>query len=145
VADVVVVEPETAVVLFRCPGEVAERARQWCAVDAADLSSALPWRTFLWYKGQNHHSGAWWTATEQDLVIYESRLELARLLYADFDISVHHMVAQPFLLSATVIGVGRKHIPDYLLFTHTGPVVVDVKPARRAAKPEMRHSRGRSR
>jgi hypothetical protein len=42
----------------------------------------------------------------------------------------------PELRGTQVIGVGRKHIPDYLLFTHTGPVVVDVKPARRAAKPE---------
>ena len=31
-------------------------------------------------------------------VIYESRLELARLLMADFDASVNHIVAQPFML-----------------------------------------------
>jgi hypothetical protein len=37
-------------------------------------------------------------------VIYESRLELARLLFADFDESVRHIVAQPFLLKAYVAG-----------------------------------------
>lgn len=100
------------------------------------LSSLSPWRTFRWYKGQKHYSGSWWTATEQDLVIYESRLELARLLYADFDVSVRHIVAQPFLLSAMVERAVRSHIPDYLLLTDTVPIVVDVKPARRAAKPE---------
>lgn len=31
-----------------------------------------------WYKGQRHYSGAFWSAIERDLVIYESRLELAR-------------------------------------------------------------------
>jgi hypothetical protein len=29
----------------------------------------------------------------------------------------------------------RRHIPDYLLITNQGPVVVDVKPARRLADP----------
>jgi hypothetical protein len=37
-------------------------------------------------------------------VIYESRLELARLLFADFEASVRHIVAQPFLLRADVDG-----------------------------------------
>jgi hypothetical protein len=64
-------------------------------------------------------------------VIYESRLELARLLFADFDPSVRHIVAQPFLLRAEVDGDLRRHIPDYLLFTDAGPVVVDVKPRHR--------------
>ena len=37
-------------------------------------------------------------------VIYESRLELARLLYADFDPSVNRIVAQPFLLTTRSTG-----------------------------------------
>jgi hypothetical protein len=69
---------------------------------------------------------------ETHLVIYESRLELARLLFADFDASVRHIVAQPFLLKAEVAGAMHKHIPDYLLATDTGPLVVDVKPQHRA-------------
>ncbi|NYI88500.1 hypothetical protein HNR02_001823 [Amycolatopsis endophytica] len=83
-----------------------------------------------------HYSGSFWAATENDLVIYESRLELARLLFADFDASVRHIVAQPFLLRAEVDGDLRRHIPDYLLFTDAGPVVVDVKPRHRVARPE---------
>jgi hypothetical protein len=69
------------------------------------------------------------------LVIYESRLELTCLLLADFDVSVRHIVAQPFLLTAHVGGEERKHIPDYLLFTRDGPVMVDVKPRCRVANP----------
>ncbi|WP_234386263.1 TnsA-like heteromeric transposase endonuclease subunit [Streptomyces sp. ERV7] len=46
-------------------------------------------------------------------------------------------MAQPFLLTAVVDGKRRKHIPDYLLVTEHGPVVVDVKPHLRLAKPEV--------
>jgi hypothetical protein len=59
------------------------------------------------------------------------------LLFADFDMSVRQIVAQPFLLRASVDRKPRKHIPDYLLITDTGPVVVDVKPARRLADPKV--------
>lgn len=130
------VDPESAYVRFRSPGEAGEHAQPWQTVAAEALFSALPWRTFRWYKGQKHYSGLPWTATERDFVIYESRLELARLLYADFDVSVQHIVAQPFRLSAPVAGVLRRHIPDYLLFTDAVPIVVDVKPAHRVTKPE---------
>ena len=55
-------------------------------------------------QGQRHYSGTYWSATMGDHVIYESRLELARLLFADFDPSVRRIVAQPFLLKAEVEG-----------------------------------------
>lgn len=92
------------------------------------LRSALPFRTFRWYYGQRHYSGSYWSATMSTHVIYESRLELGRLLMADFDRSVRFIVAQPFLIRSNVRGVVRRHIPDYLLLTAANPVVVDVKP-----------------
>jgi hypothetical protein len=92
------------------------------------LRSALPFRTFRWYYGQRHYSGSYWSATMSTYVIYESRLELSRLLMADFDRSVRFIVAQPFLITRKVQGVVRRHIPDYLLLTDTDPVMVDVKP-----------------
>ncbi|MEV7787614.1 TnsA-like heteromeric transposase endonuclease subunit [Streptomyces sp. NPDC088106] len=100
------------------------------------LYAAEPWRTFRWYMGQQHYSGSYWSSTQSDHVIYESRLELARLLYADFDRDVTAIMAQPFLLRADVDGVLRRHVPDYLLATTAGPLVVDVKPRHRAVKPE---------
>lgn len=57
-------------------------------------------------------------------------------MFADFDASVHHVVAQPSLLKADVAGSVRGHIPDYLLVTETGPLVVDVKPRHRATRPD---------
>jgi hypothetical protein len=96
---------------------------------AAILRDVLPWRTFRWFYGQRHYSGSYWASTMSAHVIYESRLELARLLLADFDRSVNHIVAQPFVMQTQLRGKTRRHIPDYLLLTDDGPVVVDVKPA----------------
>jgi TnsA-like endonuclease N terminal len=70
-------------------------------------------------------------------VAYESRLELAWLLLADFDTSVSQFVAQPFPLVTSVDGKQRKHIPDYLLIRNDGPVVVDVKPRQHLTKPAV--------
>jgi hypothetical protein len=70
-------------------------------------------------------------------VIYESRLELARLLMADFDTAVNHIVAQPFMMQMPIGGKIRRHIPDYLLLTDDGPVVVDVKPAELLDDPAL--------
>ncbi|MFF2134330.1 LysR family transcriptional regulator [Streptomyces sp. NPDC058193] len=61
----------------------------------------------------------------RDHVIYESRLELSRLLFADFDPAVRGIVAQPFLLKTVLEGKARWHIPDYLLLTEQVPVVAD--------------------
>jgi hypothetical protein len=55
-------------------------------------------------------------------------LELARLLFADFDASVNRIFAQPFLLKAGLKAGTRRHVPDFLLLSDAGPTVVDVKP-----------------
>ncbi|WP_235192979.1 TnsA-like heteromeric transposase endonuclease subunit [Streptomyces viridochromogenes] len=132
----VLVPVESAVVCFRTSGRGFED-EPWESVSSATLATASPWRTFRWYDGQRHYSGTYWSSTMRDHVIYESRLELARLLFDDFDPSVRRILAQPFLLKAEVEGKVRKHIPDYLLISEDGPVVVDVKPRHRVAKPEV--------
>ena len=95
------------------------------------IRAAHPYITFRWYRGQRHYSGSYWCSTDSAHVIYESRLELARLLMADFDTSVTKIVAQPFLLRVLIKGKMRRHIPDYWLLTPDAPIVVDVKPAKR--------------
>ena len=135
----------TATVSARRPdGTVLEK----CAfreVPIADLVDADSWRIFRWYMGQKHYSGTYWSSTMQAHVIYESRLELARLLFADFDPVVTRIIAQPFLMAACVDGAERRHIPDFLLLTRRGPVVVDVKPARRLSHPDVAFTFGWSR
>ncbi|MFD3701399.1 TnsA-like heteromeric transposase endonuclease subunit [Streptomyces sp. NPDC058646] len=133
-------------VCVRLAEDEASEGLAWESVPLGMLYAAEPWRTFRWYMGQKHYSGSYWSSTQADHVIYESRLELARLLYADFDRDVTAIVAQPFLLRAEVDGVLRRHIPDYLMATTAGPLVVDVKPRHRAAKPEHAYrTRGRGR
>jgi hypothetical protein len=71
-------------------------------------------------------------------VVYESRLELARLLLADFDPQVQRIYAQPFRLVARAGGRVRHHVPDFLLVTAAGTArLVNVKPAQRLKDPEI--------
>lgn len=99
-------------------------------VRARDLATAAPWRTLRSYRGQPHYSGMYWSATTGTHVVYESRLELARLLLADFDPAVVSILAQPFQLSVQVDGRTSRHVPDLLLLDRSGLAhVVDVKPA----------------
>ena len=107
-------------------------------VSSVALFHAAAWRTFRWYFGQRHYSGTYWSATQRDHVIYESRLELANLLLADFDPAVRHIAAQPFALRVQVDGQVRKHIPDYFLDSApVGPVVVDVICGERMIQPKV--------
>jgi len=107
-----------------------------CSVRLRDLEGLLPWRTFRARRGQRHYSGVYWSATTAGHVIYESRLELARLLFADMDPAIGWIVAQPFRLVAEVNGKERGHVPDFLLLLREGGVrVVDVKPLHRLGDP----------
>lgn len=124
-------------VSYRRASDGQEKTLTLSDAASAALAGAAPWRTFRWVKGQKHYSGTYWSVTEAGHVIYESRLELARLLYADFDPHVNRIVAQPFLLTTEIDGHARRHIPDYLLITDTGAVVVDVKPQHRLANPKV--------
>jgi hypothetical protein len=53
-------------------------------VRARQVVAAVPWRGTRSARGQAHYPGCYWSATTSTHVIYESRLELARLLIADF-------------------------------------------------------------
>ncbi|HAN24558.1 MAG: TnsA-like heteromeric transposase endonuclease subunit [Microbacterium sp.] len=105
------------------------------------FDAAIPWRTFRWYRKQQHMSGSYWSATMQDPVGYESRLEYANLLLLDFDPRVTWILSQPFLMQGDDRGKTRKHIPDYLVAHADHSVcVVDVKPAAKLGLPAVRDS-----
>lgn len=104
-----------------------------------EVLAAGPVREFRWYKGRRFYSGWYWSATTGGLVAYESRLELARIMLADFDPEVVGIAAQPFQLTGRDGGVLRRHVPDLLLQRADGGVlVVDVKPAHRMQDPAVR-------
>jgi hypothetical protein len=103
---VVGVKPGSSTPTFslRRSTDLVEVVRDWATASVDELRDAAPWRTFRWHHGQKHFSGTYWSCTERDLVTYESRLELVRLLFTDFEPSVLGIVAQPFLLQAVVKG-----------------------------------------
>jgi hypothetical protein len=94
-------------------GKVVESA--WADVDYHAVVTGRPWRAFPWYLGQRNYSGRYWSATERTLVGYESRLELSRLILADFDRQVKRIASQPFHLVARKSGATLRRTPDYLL------------------------------
>ena len=113
------------------------------AVDAVRLVAGRPWRMFRWRHGQAHYSGWYWCATSGGHVVYESRLELARLLLADFDPRVVAIAAQPFLVAAGAGKRMRRHVPDFLLINADGLVtVVNVKPSEQLADPKVAEALG---
>lgn len=130
--------PSNARVFLRDADTLEERSTDWAAATASLLAQAAPWRTFRWYMDQRHYSGTYWSSTNTGHVIYESRLELARLMLADFDATVTRIVAQPFLLKTVVNRRQRGHIPDFLLITNEVPAVVDVKPPWQLEKPKVK-------
>ncbi|MEV6524976.1 TnsA-like heteromeric transposase endonuclease subunit [Longispora sp. NPDC051575] len=103
----------------------------WHQLAPAELLCAAPWRSFRWYAGQRHLSGVYWSSTTSGHLAYESRLELARMQFADFDPTVSWIAAQPFLLQTVIKGCLCRHVPDLVLLGDAVPRVVDVKPLAR--------------
>lgn len=133
----IVVDVESAVVSYR-PAAGEERSTPAAKVALEALLRASPWRTFRSYSGQLHYPGTYWSSTQRGHVIYESRLELANLLLADYDRGVREISAQPFLLRVAVDGRVRSHTPDYLHSSDEGPIVVDVVRRERMSNPKIR-------
>lgn len=68
---------------LRCTDGQIDENRPWSATGVDVFEPSVPWRTFRWRYGQKHYSGTYWSSTMRTHVVYESRLELTRLLYAD--------------------------------------------------------------
>jgi hypothetical protein len=104
------------------------------AMTSEMVLSGVPWRRIRSHRGQRHFPGLYWSSTTGGHVVYESRLELARLLLADADREIVGIAAQPFLVSDSE----RRHVPDFLLARVDGSVlIVNVKPARRLDDPRV--------
>ncbi|WP_081121887.1 TnsA-like heteromeric transposase endonuclease subunit [Prescottella equi] len=99
------------------------------AVCVEHLVGLVPVRSLTWYSGQRSFPGWYWSSTMRAHVQYDSRIELSRLLIADFDPSVEEIVAQPFqLVERHDSVVVRRQIPDFLLVHSDRTVtVVNVK------------------
>ena len=111
-------------------------------VGIGQLYECSPVRTFRWHRGQQHFPGWYWSATERGHVMYESRLELLRLMIADFDADVVAIRSQPFRMAYTdSSGKRRRHVPDFALVLSDQRLrIVNVKPADRLADAKVRES-----
>jgi hypothetical protein len=83
--------------------------------------------------------GLYWCATQNAHVGYESRLELSRLMLADFDPTARKIVSQPFQLRGIVGGERIRRVSDYMVCTDSGPLVIDVNPVRALQDPDVAH------
>ena len=106
-------------------------------VNGAAVVRGRPVRAFPTYKGQRNYPGWLWTATTGSLIGYESLLERDRVWMADFDPSVRWIASQPFWVSGRDGDSLRRHVPDFLLETTDGLVVVDVKPLDLVIEPQV--------
>ncbi len=108
------------------------------AVDSLRLVHGLPVRDIPSHAGQRHYPGLFWSATTRGHVWYESLLELDRLWLADFDPEVEWIASQPVWLVGLDGTTRRRHVPDlFLRSAQGGYTLVDVKPEKFAAKPEV--------
>ena len=89
-------------------------------VRARQVVAAVPWRGRAVPGASLITPGYYWSSTAWLHVIYESRLELARLLVADFDPAVAAIAAQPFWLRTRASGRVRRHVPDFFLVRADG-------------------------
>lgn len=106
-----------------------------------DLSKLASVRTPGVHKAQKHIPGFFWMEQAQDLVWYESRLEMMILKTLDHERDVETVVSQPFLLSFSQDGLTRTHVPDFLiLFKDAPPLLVNVKPKRYLDSPRNARS-----
>lgn len=106
-------------------------------VNGADVVRGRPVRSFPTRPGQQNYPGWLWAATTGALIGYESLLERDRLWLADFDPQVRWIAGQPFWMSGRDGSRLRRHVPDFLLDTEDGLVVVDVKPAAMLTVPAV--------
>lgn len=98
-------------------------------------------RTIPAHKGQRHLPGFYWFSSINQLVPYESRLEMFTLMNFDFEGDVIDVLAQPFLLHFVREEAAYRHIPDFLLWRQGGSItVVDVKREEQAGKDRNRRA-----
>ncbi len=108
------------------------------AVDPRQVVHGLPVRRVRSHPRRWHYAGWFWSPTNRDHVLYESRLELDRLWLADFAPEVVRMAAQPMWICGSDGTRTRRHVPDLLLEHADGRfTVVDVKPEEFARRDEV--------
>lgn len=106
-----------------------------------DRNSLKAWRPPACYKNQKNLPGFFWVSQTDQLIFYESRLEMTVLKSLDFGESIEFVLAQPLCLHFWIDGKPRFHIPDFLVWRNMGlPLLVNVKPKKYLNKERNQES-----
>jgi hypothetical protein len=84
-------------------------------VQVADVIEGRPVGEFLSYKGRRHYSCWYWSSTVAHVWLMKRRLELARILLADFDPAIVALAAQPFQMIGDFGGQRRRYVLIFCL------------------------------
>ncbi|KQR08573.1 TnsA-like heteromeric transposase endonuclease subunit [Cellulomonas sp. Leaf334] len=121
--------------------EGLEQTAELSAIDLREVAWGAPVRVPPSYAGQRNYPGLFWSATNRDHVVYESRLELEWLWLADFDPTIVRLAAQPLRIVGRDGPRERVRYPDFLAVDADGRgLVVDVKPEAMLADPAVQAS-----
>lgn len=102
------------------------------------LAEGGPSRALARRKEMMHRNGAYFSTTNDDLLVYETRLELQRLRCADFDPRMALLRSQPFTLYGLNENRIRRHVPDFCFVDDQGTFrIVNVKDPHEAVKPKV--------
>ncbi len=95
-----------------------------------------PYREPGVHRTQKHIPGFFWVSQINELVWYESRLEMFTLKQLDFTQQIKSVLPQPFALHFKSDGKARLHTPDFLLWLEGNQrLLVNVKPRRYVDRP----------
>jgi hypothetical protein len=98
---------------------------------SVSLEGAEPVRRFTWRPRQRHRPGLQFLVSTGRHHGFESLAEQRLLLALDFAGELVDVLAQPFRLRFATTTGWREHTPDYLVVTHNGRWLFDVRPAER--------------
>lgn len=119
-------------------GEPVE-AREIELLGQVDLTELLSVRHPRVHREQKHNPGYFWMAQLQELLWYESRLEMMILKTIDHERAIRAAIAQPFVLSFRHEGKKKRHVPDFLFLLNEGrPLLINVKLSRYLDHPRNR-------
>lgn len=114
---------------YRTPEVDIEWSTPVAFSETALTDQILPVRDAASYKGQKNYPGYFWMSNLDELVMYESKLEMAVLLQLDFNQTVNAVVPQPFLMRYIHGSKTYRHTPDFLVRYNNGAAeVINVKP-----------------
>jgi hypothetical protein len=101
-----------------------------CLSEAAEIAfeDGQMVRSIRHYRGSRHTPGRYWSASNGDLVAYESYLESKWMMLLDFDPQVVRFASQPFQLLHHDVALVARHVPDlFVRYADGSAEVIDVK------------------